>query len=411
MRKGVLLGFPLVSCPFPIVAKEISCYDEFDVVYRCYVFTSASECGTLTRYTEKADVPVWSVAIGMYNSTLQQYRAYVSAFPQDGASKKVAILEAQGYTAHFDSNLGKLFDVNPADVLRRKTMPEVWSLLLGGTVDAVYTGETEATVWLGSSGHDAKYHRQHFAEAGSNGVAYGCRPEFGDVVASLNAGLQRLKNSSEWEALCSRYPTIPCDRTDSGAFVNQKQTDGVGMSVATHPYGRADIVIGTEADWGDYNKIVGGVLGGFDIELTEAVCRHAGKTCAIITVPWQSVWPRTAYAELGWPKNALVYPGEGMNNQWFHCSSGTRNTLQRQQSTAFTDAYTDKSKDYAGFVTSKDLEAVWPGSTRKVPVDFFSGVHACCIVTSFTLDVKKHACGLFSCRPTCPPCAAPPYVR
>ena len=116
----------------------------------------------------------------------------------------------------------------------------------------------------------------------------------------------------------------------------------------------ADIVIGTEADWGEYNYINNGVLGGFDIELTKAVCKHAGKVCAIVTVPWQSVWP-AKFAELGWPKdNPKIYPGIGTNNAWFHCTSGTRNTVGRQQSVAFTDPYTDKTRDYAGFVARKD---------------------------------------------------------
>ena len=122
----------------------------------------------------------------------------------DGAGKKIAILEAQGYTGHFDLNIGKLFNVRPADVMRRNNMQEVWSLLLSGAVDAVYTGASEADVWLASNGRSVSHHQQHFAGAGSNGVAYGCRPEFGDVVASLNAGLQQLKQSSEWGALCAR---------------------------------------------------------------------------------------------------------------------------------------------------------------------------------------------------------------
>ena len=38
-----------------------------------------------------------------------------------------------------------------------------------------------------------------------------------------------------------------------------------------------------------FNYIKDGVLGGFDIELTQAVCAAVNKTCAIVTVPWQSV--------------------------------------------------------------------------------------------------------------------------
>ena len=88
------------------------------------------------------------------------------------------------------------------------------------------------------------------------------------------------------------------------------------------------------------------------IELTKAVCKHAGKTCAIVTVPWQSIWP-AKFENLGWSDNPKTYPGIGTNNAWFHCSSGTRNTTPRQQSAAYTDPYTDKTQDYAGFIARK----------------------------------------------------------
>ena len=127
----------------------------------------------------------------------------------------------------------------------------------------------------------------------------------------------------------------------------------------------ADIVIGTEADFGDHNYIKNGILGGFDIELTKAVCKHAGKTCAIVTVPWESVWPRF-YPEFGWPDNTKGYPGLGINNAWFDCTCGTRNTILRQQSTAFTDPYTDKTLEDAGFVTRKEAPIGPAAAGKKV---------------------------------------------
>jgi ABC-type amino acid transport substrate-binding protein len=124
--------------------------------------------------------------------------------------------------------------------------------------------------------------------------------------------------------------------------------------IAPHPDTNADIVIGTEADFGPFNYIKDGVLGGFDIELTQAVCAAVNKTCAIVTVPWQSVWPKehakhNIDAEMQAKK---TYPGVAYLSRWFHCSVGTRNMIARQQSVAFTDPYTDKSKDLAGFVTA-----------------------------------------------------------
>ena len=186
-------------------------------------------------------------------------------------------------------------------------------------------------------------------------MAYGCRPEFGDVVEALNDGLRAFKKTDGYKALCDRYPSIDCD------------TAGQQWSNKDHPTTRADIVIGTEADWGEYNNIKNNVLGGFDIELTKEVCKAAGKTCAIVTVPWQAVWPNH-FRDLGWENNPKTYPGIGTDNTWFHCSSGTRNTLARRQSTAFTDSYTDKTKDYAGFVVLKGSDIEASGVGTKVAI-------------------------------------------
>ena len=269
------------------------------------------------------------------------------------AGKRVAILEGQAYTDFFRANSGasstKKF--NPSELKVEGYMRDVWALLEAGKVDAVYTASSEATLFLEAGSHGANFSERFFGPAGSEGVGYMCRPEFGDVVQALNQGLRKFKQTAEYKALCDRYQTIYCD-TRRSKWSNAKI--GENLQVADHPTTRADIVIGTEADWGEYNYIDNGVLGGFDIELTKAVCKHAGKVCAIVTVPWQSVWA-AKYAELGWPKgNPKIYPGIGTNNAWFHCTSGTRNTVGRQQSTAFTDPYTDKTRDHAGFVVRKD---------------------------------------------------------
>ena len=44
----------------------------------------------------------------------------------------------------------------------------------------------------------------------------------------------------------------------------------------------------------------------------------------------------------------------------------SRSPLKRQQSTAFTDPYTDKSRDYAGFVTRKNNYFPADGGGKKV---------------------------------------------
>ena len=70
--------------------------------------------------------------------------------------------------------------------------------------------------------------------------------------------------------------------TKHNTYANVKTV--AAPEVANHPATQADIVFGTEASNGDHAYMRDGVLGGFDIELTNAVCKLAGKTCAIVTV-------------------------------------------------------------------------------------------------------------------------------
>ena len=138
------------------------------------------------------------------------------------------------------------------------------------------------------------FEKRHFKSIGSEGGGYCCRPEFGDVVEALNDGLRKFKGTDAYWVLCDRYPSIACDV--EGTQWSNKNTIG---NIADHPTTRADIVIAKEADWGEYNYIEDGMLKGFDIELTREVCKAAGKTCAIVTVPWQSVWPMQVLPGVG----------------------------------------------------------------------------------------------------------------
>ena len=151
------------------------------------------------------------------------------------------------------------------------------------------------------------YQLLHMAAGWSNAVSYGCHPEYGDVVAALNAGLEAFKATSEYASLCARYPDIPCD-TRGTKFINTKTA--AAPHVADHPKTRADISIVTESDWGQHNSVVNSVVGGFDVALTQAACALAGLTCALTTAPWQSVWS-SSYGDFGWDKNAKAYAGLG----------------------------------------------------------------------------------------------------
>ena len=260
--------------------------------------------------------------------------------------------------------MGELKQFNPGELKIAFVINEAWDLLETGDVDAVYTGNGEAAVFLAAGSNAESYTKMHFGSTGSEGVSYMCRAEFGDIVQMLNQGLRLFKQRAEYKELCDRYPTIDCDMSGT-VWANAKT--GSHPKVADHPTTRADIVIGTEADWGVHNNIENGELVGFDIELTKAVCKEAGKTCAIVTVPWQSVWP-ARFPELGWPDNTKTYPGIGTNNAWYHCTCGTRNTIARQQSAAFTDPYTDKTKDYSGFVVKKGSSMAANAAGKKVAI-------------------------------------------
>merc|ERR1719482_474363 len=265
-----------------------------------------------------------------------------TSFPANAAGKKVGVWASQATTTYFLAQEGTLYTTT-STVTAYDTVELLWTALTAGSIDAAYVGSSDFADKTASLG--ATYVMKHDAAGWSNGVAYGCSPEYGDVVAALNTGLVAFKATAAYTTLCAKYPAIDCDTT--GATFSNTQ----GAPYAKHPATRADIVIGTEADWGVYNKIEDGVLKGFDIELTEAVCAAAGKRCAIVTVPWKSVWP-SSYPEFNWDSNSKTYPGHGHNNDWFHCTSGTRNIIARQQSVAFTNPYTDPSKDKAGFVTT-----------------------------------------------------------
>jgi len=253
-------------------------------------------------------------------------------------------MAAFGTTIYYKAQL-KSGAFAPSGTTYYDSMDKMWAALKDGTVDAAYVGETDAATWLKAN---SDYKVYHAAAGWSGGVAFGCSPRYGDIVQLLNDGLTKFKAKQAFADICAKYPSIACDTAGANIFSNRKID--AASPTATHPDGAADIVIGTEGDWGEYNFIKDGVLGGFDIELVEGVCAEINKKCAIVTVPWQSVWPKK-YTPFGWDDNSKTYPGEGHNHDWFHCSVGTRNMIARQQSVAFTHGYTNKSKDTAGFAS------------------------------------------------------------
>merc|ERR1712086_385760 len=80
--------------------------------------------------------------------------------------------------------------------------------LKAGTIDAIYTGESEARDIIAAS---SGYSYMHAQAGWSQGVAYGCRPQFGNLMTKLNTGLRAFKATSAYATLCAKYSSITCD--------------------------------------------------------------------------------------------------------------------------------------------------------------------------------------------------------
>jgi hypothetical protein len=155
----------------------------------------------------------------------------------------------------------------------------------------------------------------------NEGVSFMCHPSLGDIVAKLNTGLEGVMTDGSYTALCGKAECtgIQCLNTHA-PFTGNKLTE------------RADLVVGMEADYGSYNNIsAASELVGLDADLTNLACAAANLKCAIVTAPWQSMMAKQ-FASLGWDANSKMYPGIGLLGNWFHCSSGPRNLISRQQS-------------------------------------------------------------------------------
>ena len=273
------------------------------------------------------------------------------SFPTDADGKTVGVVAGWAASTHLVSpRRAPLFR---GRVREYAVQSALWAALVSGELDAVFIDSTTATAWLS---RNAGYRLMHGTAGWTNGVAYGCHPEYGDVVVALNAGLVAFKQTPAYAELCAKFPAVACDRS-SATYANVKTP--AHPQIADHPSRRADIVVGVSGDAGEHSHIRNGVLGGFDIELVKGVCARAGKTCALVTLPWEAVWP-AAYPRFGWARNIKTYPGEAVQSRWVHCTAGTRHTVARQQSASFTHPYTDRVADRAGLVVRESMAATFP---------------------------------------------------
>ena len=290
--------------------------------------------------------------------------AGAAAFPADAAGRAVAVVRGWASCQHFEARVGAEF--RPRQVLRVSGQAAVWEALTSGAADAVYVDETAARAWLART---PGYRLVNMTSGWARGVAYACHPQYGDVVAALNGALAAFKSTRQFVALCERFSSVACDAAGA-TFANVKTP--ARPEIADHPPRRADIVFGTEADFGEYNYVRDGVLGGFDLELTRALCDRMGRSCAVVTVPWQAAWT-TDYSRFGWPSNTRNYAGEGYQNRWFHCTTGTFNIIERQQSIAFTHPYTDPGSARAGFVVPAEHASTFPADASGKAVGLLQG--------------------------------------
>ena len=107
------------------------------------------------------------------------------------------------------------------------------------------------------------------------------------------------------------------------------------------------------------------------MELTRGVCARAGKVCAIVTVPWESIWP-SAFSRFGCLHNRIHYAGEGYHSRWFYCAVGIYNTIARQQSLAFMSTYTYQKGSSAGFVVHNADATTFPADAKGKVVGLVS---------------------------------------
>ena len=86
--------------------------------------------------------------------------------------------------------------------------------------------------------NDNKFEKKHFDSIGSEGVAYGCRPEFSTIVELLNEGLQKFKKTGGYKAWCDRHASVPCEFSSPSASTRAR-----GHALCT----RAHMVTGAHA--------------------------------------------------------------------------------------------------------------------------------------------------------------------
>ena len=172
----------------------------------------------------------------------------------------------------------------PQEIRTYESPSALWAAWVENrTLESVFIDVPEAKRWLSNR---IGFQIVHVVEGYAHGAAYSCHPEYRDLVVALDQGLQAHKRTDQYNEACAKYDSVFCDTTAAN-FSNVKTQDR--PEIADHLSVRADIVIGTEAEWGEHNYMENGVVGGFAIDLTYSICQLLGLACAIVPVPWQSL--------------------------------------------------------------------------------------------------------------------------
>ena len=106
----------------------------------------------------------------------------------------------------------------------------MWAALVMQDLNTVYTDQPNARAFTSSM---RGYTWVPFETYPDGGLAYGCHPEYGDLLAALNRGLEAFKGTASYRRLCDRYGSVSCDCNGtqcvegwSGAFCDVECING-----------------------------------------------------------------------------------------------------------------------------------------------------------------------------------------
>ena len=142
--------------------------------------------------------------------------AEAAMFPGDAANKVVGVVKAYAATTYFTHNQGVLF--NPVNVIQYASPEALFEAVRSKLIKSAYVDSTTAHKFLNTT---AGFQMVHARAGWSDGVAYGCHPEYGDMVAVLNAGQGRAPGTASGGGGCT-------ERVAFGGVLGGRPRGGAG---------------------------------------------------------------------------------------------------------------------------------------------------------------------------------------